>query len=105
MDQEQGIRASGCYYCRLLYPDSEGPCPECGNRTGLVAAQMLSEESVRERVRDDVRAFRDQTDPVRQREQLRGLLHSLFHGAVAVSEAAAAGADLDTLRRLHEAAE
>ena len=30
--QQQGVHVSGCFYCRVLFPDENDPCPECKER-------------------------------------------------------------------------
>jgi hypothetical protein len=104
VDQDQGIRSSGCFRCKLLYPDSADPCSECGNSLAFIPAQMLCEDSVRQRVRDEVRALQAEVEPARRRERLLTLLHSMFvYGGVAVAEAGVVGAGIPTLRREYEA--
>ena len=103
MDQDQGISTADCFYCSLLYPEQSAPCPKCQNQLRFRPAQMLCEESVTARVTEQVRGFQAATDPGQQRRLLLDLLDMLFvYGPLAVQQAAAAGVDLDTLRRTYE---
>ncbi len=103
-EQEQGVHAEGCYFCKLLYPDRREACPLCGGGLHLVAAQMLTQELVRKRIEEGVAACRAAHDPAERHLRATHLLQDLFvYGSGAVRIAAEAGLDLDDLRTEYEA--
>jgi hypothetical protein len=97
--QEQGIQANGCFRCRLLFPDDPGPCPECSGGSGFIAAQMMDEQRVAERVQHGLAAYAELADGPERLRCLEGLLQTLFiYGGAAARALNAAGRGLDVLR-------
>jgi len=102
-EPEQGVLVEGCYYCKLLYPDAGEACPHCGGGLRFVAAQMMSEELVRERIEQGASACGAASTPPERRECVTQLLKTIFvHGPMAKRLAAEMGWDLDRLRIEYE---
>lgn len=70
MDDEQGVQADGCPYCRILHPGAD-PCSRCGGGT-FRPARMLDEDGIRRAVAKAVDAYDG------RRPSLDALLDLLF---------------------------
>ena len=104
--QQQGVLASGCYYCKLLYPDLTQPCRQCGGARKFTVARMMSQELIEEQIRQEVAECLAAVGPAERGPRVRSLLGSLFvYGQYAVQVAAEAGMELVTLRHEYEASD
>jgi len=74
-EMDQGIGASDCYYCAILYPGLV-PCPQCAGTNRHISAQMMSQQSVEKTLKRQIDQFiaADEGD---RGDRLKSLLHDL----------------------------
>ena len=101
---EQSVMLTGCPLCRVLYPEREGRCKDCGGGFRQVEAQMMSRELIQDRVEMVAQAYlRTPGNSSSRRKALNALLQTLFvYSRSALTFLEGAGVDLDRLRQDHE---
>jgi hypothetical protein len=102
-----GRAVDGCFVCELLYPDTcQQDCPRCGRRMRYQPAIMMSDDALRDSVRERVIAFAHAGPALRQARLIELLEHLHRFAPVSLDildELGGAGApDLDALRRAYQ---